>query len=140
MAGISFFIRLPIPPKMHAIIATQREMKHLYKQFLRLHAKFPQQAERTTRFAPFLLNQIRYQFRNAPSDVERARRELAALSRIVEGDFAKGDSFLPGLRAFLPPKEQYTLLDANAQDVIKNPAPSANYFDSYVRGLANRSR
>lgn len=123
---------------MMGIIVGQREVKTLYKQFLRLHKKFPVQEHRSTRFSEFLLNQIRYQFRNTTKvDIDLGKRELDALAKIVQ----LNDNLLTSpFRSYLPPKEQYELLDTVAQNVIKHPAGAMNYFESFIRGIADRSK
>jgi hypothetical protein len=121
--------------KMMAIIQAQREVKSFYKKFLKLARKFPKQETRSTKIQEFIINNIRFQFRNSKQDLDRAQSELAALNKIVHADISALK-----LSAYLPPKDQYELLDTVAQNIIKHPSGALNYFGNYLTGVTGRSK
>ena len=66
------------------------ETKQLYKRFVRIAKKWPQQPNRQLQFNKFLLDKVRNDFRTL-NDIDLAKRELVALESIV---YPKDEVFL----------------------------------------------
>jgi hypothetical protein len=107
-----------------------REVKQLYKRFLQLHRNWPQQERRNFAFAGTLKKEIRRQFRET-NDLEHAHRELRALEKLADDSWQVPETST--LKMYLPPKEQFALLDAEAQAYLSARKLSAfRYLLKYI--------
>ncbi|KAJ3034179.1 hypothetical protein HDV00_005398 [Rhizophlyctis rosea] len=116
----------------------------LYRAFLRVQHQWPAQEARATQLRPHILTRLREEFRapcepaEVPQRLATGQRELVALRRMVEGELDK-EYPLPEssqLRAFLPPRKQYTLLDTAAQTATSEKnATNFDYLKAYLAGV-----
>lgn len=110
------------------MLANQRE---LYKRFIKLARRWPEQPNRSHPLAKVLIQQIRSQFRNT-NDMQHAQRELAALEKLSQDSWGiHQDS---RLKLFLPPKQRYSLLDKAGQEALKSTTLSPfRYITDFFR-------
>ncbi|KAJ3051192.1 hypothetical protein HK097_007839 [Rhizophlyctis rosea] len=114
----------------------------LYRAFVRVHSKWPAQETRAIRLKDHILTRLRTEFRapcestQLPERIAVGERELVALRRMADGQVEKEDS---PLRAFLPPRKVFGLLDSKTQEGLSEKnATNFDYFKAYLQGKFRR--
>ncbi|KAI8904142.1 hypothetical protein EDD86DRAFT_250025 [Gorgonomyces haynaldii] len=86
----------------------------MLRQFVRLAKQWPQEQGRSKRFQPMLMEKIRTEYKTTTP--EQAREQLEALKYLLDGKPILKDSTM---LMYLPPDEQFKLLEEEAQKVIQ---------------------
>ncbi|KAJ3289932.1 hypothetical protein HK104_007119 [Borealophlyctis nickersoniae] len=115
------------------------EVLSLYRSFMRVQRRWPPQETREARFSEYIHTRLRQEFTAPSADfsgngkavdlkeedvrerVVRGREELAALKRMCDGEVERKPNQYPlsdssPLRAFLPAKRLFSLLDQESQE------------------------
>ncbi|KAJ3332326.1 hypothetical protein HDU76_000606 [Blyttiomyces sp. JEL0837] len=117
--------------------ASTSEIINLYRGFLRLQKKWPQQEGRERRLSIKILNDVRNGFRSVDGnlDLVKAKREFEALKRILDGQCEKKYPLPQSstIMSRLPPAKTYQLLDENAQEALSEKNVStATFLPTYL--------